>query len=209
MKKRSNTTAKTGKVVIPGNQREQDDDKLFHLASLIDNISDALISTDLEFHILEWNPAAESMYGWTAAEVMGQPLVDFVQTGYKRTALEEIIRTLLEHGSWKGEVTQKCKDGARIPVMASVSLVRDEAGKPAGFLTINRDITEYKRAEEALKESDERFSTAFFTSPVSLSIIAQATNEIMAVNDACCRLFGYPREELIGASTAKLNLWKD
>ncbi|MBI4730649.1 MAG: PAS domain S-box protein [Chloroflexi bacterium] len=66
-----------------------------------------------------------------------------------------------------------------------------------------------KRAEEALKESEERFSTAFFTSPVSQSIITQGSNEILAVNDACCRLFGYSREEIIGASTAKLSLWEN
>ena len=62
---------------------------------------------------------------------------------------------------------------------------------------------------KALLESEERFSTAFFASPVAQSIITQRTNEIMAVNDACCHLFGYRREELIGTSSTKLNLWED
>ena len=68
---------------------------------------------------------------------------------------------------------------------------------------------ERKRTENSLKESEERFSTTFSTSPLAKSVITQATNEIIMVNDACCRLFGYSREELIGLSTAKLNLWQD
>jgi PAS domain S-box-containing protein len=70
-----------------------------------------------------------------------------------------------------------------------------------------QDVTERKTAEEALKESEARFSTAFFTSPVSQSIIAVDANQIVEVNDACCRLFGYSREELIGTDPGKLNLW--
>ena len=77
------------------------------------------------------------------------------------------------------------------------------------FQDLQRELIERIQAEKALGESEERFSTAFFTSPVSQSIIAQGTNEIMAVNDACCRLFEYSRDELIGARTMKLNLWED
>ena len=100
------------------------------------------------------------------------------------------------------------KDRSMVWVNLTVGLVRDEAAAPKYFISVVEDITKRKQAEEVLKESEKRFSTAFFTSPVSQSIIAQGSNEIMEVNDACCRLFEYSREELIGASTAKLNLWE-
>jgi PAS domain S-box-containing protein len=70
-----------------------------------------------------------------------------------------------------------------------------------------QDITERKRAEMELRESEERFSTAFFTNPVAQSIITRAESMIVAVNDAVCRLFGYTPEELLGASTAGFVLW--
>ncbi len=101
------------------------------------------------------------------------------------------------------------KDGSVVWADASTSVRRDETGKPLYFMTTVLDITEQKEAEEALRESEQRFSTAFFTNPVAQSIITPGSNEIMAVNDACCRLFEYCREELIGASTAKLSLWEN
>lgn len=68
---------------------------------------------------------------------------------------------------------------------------------------------DHEQAQNSLKESEERFSTIFFSSPVAKSIITQATSEVIIINDVCCRLFGYSREELVGVSTAKLNLWQD
>jgi PAS domain S-box-containing protein len=85
----------------------------------------------------------------------------------------------------------------------------NEQGKLERYIGTTLDITERKQAEETLKESEERFSKAFFTSPLSQSIIAQGTSEIVEVNEACCSLFEYSREELIGAHTSKLNLWED
>ncbi len=104
MKRKTKATAKTTEATF-GNRRKQDAHPSSYFASLITNISDALISTDMEFHIVEWNPAAEKMYGWTAAEVTGQSMLDFVQTEYAGITREEIIRTILEEGTWKGEVT--------------------------------------------------------------------------------------------------------
>jgi PAS domain S-box-containing protein len=82
----------------------------------------------------------------------------------------------------------------------------DEIG---GILLFSEVITERKQAEKELSESEERFSTAFFTSPVAQSIQKVENNEVVAVNEACCRLFGYSRDELIGVSAARLNLWVD
>jgi PAS domain S-box-containing protein len=146
---------KTGKT-SPRMDNHQDDERVNYLASLVNNISDALISTDINFHILEWNAAAEEMYGWRAEEVIGRLLQELVQSEYVETTREQIIQTVLEKGTWKGEVNQKRRDGTRIPVMASVSLVKDKAGKPFGFITINSNIMERKQSEEKLQRQNER-----------------------------------------------------
>jgi PAS domain S-box-containing protein len=101
------------------------------------------------------------------------------------------------------------KDGTERWLMSRGQPLKDSNGRAVRYIGTVLDITERKQAEVALKESEERFSTAFFTSPVAQSIITQGSNEIIAVNDACCHLFEYRREELIGAKTAKLNLWEN
>lgn len=69
------------------------------------------------------------------------------------------------------------------------------------------DITERKQAEDALKESEARFSKVFFTNPVSQAILSTITGQVMEVNDACCHLYEYSREELIGTDPGSLDLW--
>jgi PAS domain S-box-containing protein len=145
-----NTAAKKNKV----SARTQGKDHTSYLASLIDNISEALISTDPEFKILEWNAAAERMYGWKAAEVIGRPLGEIIQNQYENTTREAAAKALMEAGTWKGEVIQSRRDGTRLPVMASVSVVKDRNGEQVGFVALNRDITERKQVEEKLRRSE-------------------------------------------------------
>ncbi len=117
-------------------------------AGLVEDVSDAVISTDMQFHILSWNAAAEHLYGWEASEVLGHRLAEFVQTEYINTPREEIIQTAMRQGRWMGQVSQNHKDGRRFFVSTALSLVKDEDGQPIGFVAVNHDITEIKRAQE-------------------------------------------------------------
>lgn len=199
--------AKSKSATKTTNQREND--HIFYLAGLIDNISDALISTDMEFNILEWNATAESIYGWGAAEVIGHPINQFVQSEYANTNRENVIQTVLEHGSWKGEVTQNRKDGSRFPVMASVSQVQDKAGNPIGFITINRDISDRKQMEEALRWNADKFSILFNGAPYAAQLAKLPDGLIVEVNAAFENLIGYSRAEAIGKSSVELNIYPD
>ncbi|MBK8417325.1 PAS domain S-box protein [Candidatus Villigracilis saccharophilus] len=78
--------------------------------NLINNIWDAWIVTDLEFNILEWNKAAEKMYGWTKEEVLNRPLLEFIKTEYlTEINTEAALQELTESGHWQGEVIQRSK----------------------------------------------------------------------------------------------------
>jgi len=86
-------------------------------AGLLDDVSDAIISLDSKFNVVSWNHAAERIYGWTAHEVIGHALNDFVKTEYMHgETSQEAIRSVAEKGSWHGEVTQHRKDGSALPL---------------------------------------------------------------------------------------------
>jgi PAS domain S-box-containing protein len=133
-------------------ERKKAEEYIRYQASLLENVSDAIIASDMNTRITSWNPAAEEIYGWRAEEVIGRPVNHFLQTEYNEpTTEEQVFQQFLEQGLWRGEVTRKRKDGTKITILASVSLMRDEANAPVAMVAINRDITARKRAEEQLQ----------------------------------------------------------
>ena len=138
--------------------------KLRYHANLVDNVSDAIISTDKELKIRSWNKAAERMYGWKADEVIDLKRSDILKTTFPEGFSREIITTdIFEKGSWEGELIQKTKGGRDITVYAKSIQLMDEAGVVIGEISISYDITERKRAEEKLRESEERLNFALET----------------------------------------------
>jgi PAS domain S-box-containing protein len=130
-------------------ERKRVRERLRYQADLLQNVSDAIIASDLEFKITTWNRAAENIYGWMAIEVIGKPTDQILQTDHMHAQPEEVRQQLRERGLWKGEVIQKHRDGSKVYILASVSLIKDSDGQTVGFVAVNRDITAHKQAEEA------------------------------------------------------------
>ena len=124
-------------------------------AILFQNVKDAIIATDLEFNIESWNEAAETLYGWSAGEVIGQPLNQILQTEYATLPWEKVLQIFLEQGSWQGQVIQHHRHGMPLNVYASVALIKDDAGKSVGAVAVNQDITKRVKLENELKIRSE------------------------------------------------------
>jgi len=137
-------------------------------ARLLDNVSDAVVSMDVDLHIRSWNAAAEAIYGWTADEVIGKKITDVLQPEFQNTIVEEIDSRLDAQGQWRGEIIERRKDGGTVYVLASLSHVLDSAGNRVGMVTVNKDITERRQIELALRESERRFRTMADTAPAML-----------------------------------------
>lgn len=128
------------------------------LAAIVESSNDAIISRTLDRIILSWNPAAERMFGWTAAEAIGKSVSLITPPEYDRTLGLLVERLLLGETVPPVETWRMRKDGTRFEVQISFSAVRDDRGNVTAIATIFRDITESRRAEAALRALTRRLS---------------------------------------------------
>ncbi|MFA5858885.1 MAG: PAS domain S-box protein, partial [Elusimicrobiota bacterium] len=150
----------SGEIVAVFNnvtEHKQNGEKLQYSANLLENISDALIATDMQYNIQFWNKMAEKQYGWAASEVIGHPMEMFIQNDYIGKSLDIVLQKISQDGCWTGEVTQNRRDGTLMSIMSTVSIVKNDVNRPIGFIAVNRDITERKNMESKLVESELKF----------------------------------------------------
>jgi len=133
-------------VVEDITERKIAEKQILEQASLIDLANDAIVVRTLDDEVRFWNKRAESLYGWSFNEVIGQKITELLYPS--TTDYEKARQQLLEHGSWMGELTQTTKAGKNLTVDARWTLLRDESGIPKSILAINTDITEKKKLEE-------------------------------------------------------------
>ncbi len=100
-----------------------------------------IFARDMQRRITFWNRAAETLYGYTHAEVVGRRAKDVLRTRYP-IALEEIERIVAETGRWDGDLVQTDRDGGQITVASTWGAFHDANGRIVGLLEVNRDITE-------------------------------------------------------------------
>ncbi len=171
--------------------------RLRQQAELVENVTDAIISCDLDFHIITWNKAAEMIYGWKVEEVISRDLDSLSQTKYLDSTREKLTDELFTTEKWSGELEQTRKDGRLIYVQSHISIVRNQNGLPIKLVSVNRNISERRVTEAALRESEQRFRAAFEQSAVG---VTEVTPEgvYRNVNKKFCEIVGYSEEELIG-----------
>lgn len=132
-------------------ERQETQEQIEYQANLLQNVSDAIIATDLNLRITSWNAAAERMYGWQEQDVLGKNLDAVVRTEFLTMTQQEAQQMLLTQQFWKGEVRQQRKDGTPIYTLAAVSFIKNRQGHPIGGVTVNHDITREKQREEQIR----------------------------------------------------------
>ncbi|MCQ3938497.1 MAG: hypothetical protein DPW18_15820 [Chloroflexi bacterium] len=136
--------------------RKQEEEKLRYISLIMAKLSSAVIVTDAQLQITQWNKAAEDLYGWQEGEALGRPIDEVCRTEFMgEGGREEAQKKLLAEKKWRGELKQRRRDGSELWVDASVALIEDEQGIFIGGVTINHDITERKMAEEELRRAKE------------------------------------------------------
>ncbi|MEG4249243.1 PAS domain S-box protein [Microcoleus sp. AT3-A2] len=136
--------------------RKKVEQTLRQTLEILDLASDSIIIRDMDDRIIYWNQGAEKLYGWTKVEVVGQYIHTCLETAFPKP-LEIVRAEFFQQGSWEGEVQHTTSDGRQIIVASRWTLQRDGEGKPCAQLEINNDISDRKLAEDALKQSEERY----------------------------------------------------
>ena len=123
-------------------------------AQLLENVYDAIVATDLELRITSWNKAAEMLYGWKEEEVIGKLGREVMRTEMTSTQRTQAVEEIHGAKAFKLEIQQYTRDGRRITVEGSTSAIFDSQGRVIGYVSVNRDISDRKQAEQALAEAN-------------------------------------------------------
>lgn len=144
------------------------------LEALIQASPVAILALDLEGRVTMWNPAAERMFGWTEAEVLGKLLP--IVPEEKMEEFAALRRRVVEEGGFTGvEIRRQRKDGSPIDLSLSTSPLRDAKGAISGIMAVIIDMTEQKRVQEELKKAREAAEAA---SRAKSEFLANVSHEI-------------------------------
>lgn len=163
-------------------------ESIFHLTS------DGIVVVDLEGRVLEINKKFEELHGWTREEVIGKVLPMTPEND--RAGAYELYRRILNGEQFSGlEALKLRKDGSKFYADVTISPVKDESGNIIAFVGVERDITEKKRTEQALKESEERYRILVECSPEPIVVYTDST--IVFANSAAATLVGAETPDLL------------
>ncbi len=169
------------------------------LAAIVEGSEDAIIGKDLRGVITNWNKGAERIFGYAAADVVGQNITILIPPD--RLEEEQEILARLQRGQRiePFETIRQTRDGQQIHVFLTISPITDAEGRVVGVSKTARDITKRKRAEEALRESNAR-NTAILESAIDAIIVIDHESRFLEFNPAAEKMFGFSRSQLIGQS---------
>jgi len=189
-------------------ERRRGEEALLLLSSAVEQSKESIIITDREINlpgpkIIFVNPAFTQMTGYTAGEVRGKTPRILQGPRTDKAVLRRLRQSLEEGKVFEGEAINYRKGGEEFNLEWQVAPIRGSDGVITNFVAIQRDITERKRAEEALRESEERFAGAFEHAPIGVALVSPV-GRWLKVNRALCNLIGYSEEELLGRTVFDL-----
>lgn len=171
------------------------------LSLIVASSDDAILSKDLNGTITSWNRGAERMFGYTAEEMIGSSILRIIPPD--RHSEEAAILSKLRRGERIDhyETVRRKKDGRLFDISITVSPLTDEGGNVVGASKIARDISEQKRAQRALHESEERWRVTLES--IGDAVVAtDASAEVTFVNQVAAGIMGRPIEDIQGRPLA-------
>ena len=173
--------------------------------SLVDAVKDyAIFMLEPDGRVSTWNPGAERIKGYRREEIVGKHFSQFYTREDRDSGKPEMeLEVAAAEGRYEEEGWRVRKDGSRLWASVVITAIRDQTGHLTGFAKVTRDLTERRKAEEAIRRSEAEFRALFEFSPDAI-IASNAEGHITEVNARVESMFGYARGELLGQSVEML-----
>ena len=185
-------------------KRLEEEVHLRQIAAIVESSDDAIIGNTLDGTITSWNPAAERIYGYSAAEAIGQSIDMLVPEALRGDVPGILAQVQAGDRVEQYETGRARKDGTVIDVWLTISGVKDSSGAIVGASTIARDINERLRGVEALHQSEDSYRALFERHPGPMWLYDLETLRFLTVNEAAIASYGYSREEFLSMTIAEI-----
>lgn len=178
------------------------------LRTMVDQSPIAIIEWDLACHVIEWNPAAERIFGYSREQAIGQH-ARFIAPDCASGTVDDLFKiTTNKSRDESSSVNENLNAGGQMIVCHwNNTSIEDEQGRTSRLLSMVEDITERRQAEEARRLSEAKFSGAFQCNPDSVAITRLNDGIFLDVNQTFESITGHARDELIGKNAIELDLW--
>jgi len=183
--------------------KKRAEDSIRFQATLLDQVKQAVIATTPQGSITYLNKFAEETYGWSASEALNASLVEVIASAESRNQVFEILSELREGYVWSGEFLARRKDNTVFPATIISSPIFDEQLNMVGVVHVSYDITERKKAEDALRASEERYRD-LVENARDIIYSHDLSGNYTSVNKAGERITGYTEEEALRMNFTKI-----
>jgi len=167
-------------------------------AKALAHLYDALVITDADFRIRAWNRAAERLYGYSCAEVLGKALGEVFETELSGGGgTEELLERVQQEGRVQIDGRRRRKDGSWVEVRLLVNRVADARGRALAYIGVHRDMTEEREHEEAIRTAEAQIQLLTSRAPAGIFQYDQS-EKLVFLNEMLCVMTGLPPERLLG-----------
>ncbi len=172
--------------------------------NVLGQVSEAVFTIDNNRRITYWNEAASKLYGYQPSEVLGQRVEDVVRYKYLSPKEEKAAKLALQNeGVWRGEKLHFTKHQKTVYVDTVISTLRNERGAVFGLMAVSRDISEKKRFQKELLETNQTLTAIVEGSPVAI-ICHDLSGKIRLWNKAAEKIFGWTESDILGKPYTQL-----
>jgi PAS domain S-box-containing protein len=175
---------------------------LIRVTKAVDSASDAIIIADASGRPIYQNEASWELFGYALEDLEATGGLTILYAD--PTVAIEVPTTIAQGNTWRGQVQARHRLGRKIPVSLRADAIIGEGEAVTGFISIHTDIRERKRAEDALKESEDRFRT-LFDSAGDAVFIHDFEGKMIEANQVACNRLGYSRDELLKMTPSDFN----
>jgi PAS domain S-box-containing protein len=179
--------------------------ELYKLSSVVHQHPNTIILTNLEGKIEYINPAGCAISGYSVDELTGKNPSIFSAGETPRETYRSLWNTIRSGKEWKGIFLNKKKNGEYFWESAFILPIRDADGNVTNYLGVKEDISQRIKAEDALKESEERYRELFEASPDAIILADIETGMLIDANSAACSLLGYNLQEIWGLHQTEIH----